>query len=135
MAQDELKLLEEGNKIRQKYSAGVFKDQDFPISKALGDNKDGFGWERVKDLDNDESQPKEIKIFDEGTGACDIKQGGLGDCYLLSAMSVIAHTRPDLFQKIFHPDSRKYQENGLYTVMFFRNRKPVIITVDDCFPS
>lgn len=73
MAQDELKLLEEGNKIRQKYSAGVFKDQDFPISKALGDNKDGFGWERVKDLDNDESQPKEIKIFDEGTGACDIK--------------------------------------------------------------
>ena len=56
MAQDELRLLEEGNKIRQKYNGGVFKDPDFPVSKALGDNPDGFSWERVKELDNDESQ-------------------------------------------------------------------------------
>ena len=55
MAEDELKLLEEGNKIRQKYASGVFQDPDFPENKALGENKDGFGWERVKDLDNDES--------------------------------------------------------------------------------
>lgn len=33
-------------------------------------------------------------VFDDGVSACDIKQGGLGDCYLLSAMSVIAHSRP-----------------------------------------
>ena len=119
----------------QKYASGVFQDPDFPENKALGENKDGFGWERVKDLDNDESKPKQIMIFDDGAGACDIKQGGLGDCYYLSALSVIAHSRSDLLQKIFHPESRKYQENGLYTVMFFRNRKPVFITIDDFFPS
>ena len=66
----------------------------------------------------------------------DIKQGEIGDCYLLSALSVIAHTRPELIQKIFHKTSRSYQENiGLYTVMFYRNRKPVIITIDDYFPQ
>ena len=45
-------------------------------------------------------------VFDDGVNAGDIKQGELGDCYLLSAMSVIAHSRPDLIQKIFHPQSR-----------------------------
>jgi len=44
-------------------------------------------------------------IFDDGVSACDILQGGLGDCYLLSAMSVIAHTNPHLMKKVFHPKS------------------------------
>ena len=92
MAQDEQRLLEEGNKIRQKYSSGVFQDPDFPESKALEGITEGFGWERVKDLDNDESQETTIKVFDDGTNACDIRQGELGDCYMLSALSVIAHT-------------------------------------------
>ena len=96
MAQYEQRLLEEGNKIRQKYSSSVFKDPDFPENKALDGITDGFSWERVKDLDNDESQQTKIKVFDEGTNACDIKQGLLGDCYLLSSLSVIAHTHPEL---------------------------------------
>ena len=74
-------------------------------------------------------------VFDDGVNAGDIKQGELGDCYLLSAMSVIAHSRPDLIQKIFHPQSRSYRENGLYSIMMYRNRKPVVITIDDNFPA
>lgn len=136
MAQDDLKLLEEGNKMRQKFSQGIFEDPEFSSQKALAGVEDGFEWARVQDLDNAEEGSKNtVKVFDEGTTACDIRQGSLGDCYLLSSMSVIAHTRPELLQKIFHPESRKYQENGLYTVMFFRNRKPVFVTIDDCFPS
>jgi hypothetical protein len=77
----------------------------------------------------------QIKIFDEGISAVDIKQGSLGDCYLLSAMSVIAHSRPELIQKVFHQSARQYNDSGLYTLMFFRNRKPCIITVDDHFPT
>jgi len=50
-------------------------------------------------------------------------------------MSVIAHSQPHLLQKIFHPRSTKYQECGLYVVMFYKNRKPVFIHVDDCFPT
>jgi len=73
-------------------------------------------------------------VFDAGVNANDIKQGTLGDCYLLSAMSVIAHSRPELITRIFHPQCHTPQENGMYTVMFYRNRKPVIITIDDFFP-
>lgn len=36
------------------------------------------------------------EIFTDGVNAIDVKQGSLGDCYLLSAMSVIAHNRPEL---------------------------------------
>jgi len=67
--------------------------------------------------------------------ATEIWQGTLGDCYFLSALSVVAHSRPELLEKIFHPSCRTYQENGMYTVMFYRNRLPVIITVDDYMPS
>ena len=44
-------------------------------------------------------------MFDDGVSACDILQGGLGDCYLLSAMSVIAHSHPGLIKRLFHPMS------------------------------
>jgi calpain-15 len=96
-----------------------------------------YSWTRVKDLwyeGKDEANPN-FKIFDDGVNSNDIKQGGLGDCYFLSAMSVIAHSRPELIKKIFHPQCWTYQGNGMYTVMFYRNREPVIITIDDFFPT
>ena len=48
-------------------------------------------------------------------------------------MSVVAHSRPDLLRKIFHPESRSYREDGLYSIMLYSGRQPVIITIDDCF--
>lgn len=60
-------------------------------------------------------------------------QGILGDCYLMSAMSIVAHSRPDLIRKLFHTSSRRYREDGLYTIMLFKNLEPVFITIDDRF--
>ena len=48
-------------------------------------------------------------------------------------MSVVAHARPELLKKIFHPDSRSYRQDGLYTMMFYSAKQPVVITVDDQF--
>lgn len=73
MAQDELKLLEEGNKMRQKYSQAVFVDPEFPSQKALADLEEQFDWVRVQELDNGEQGSNQIKVFDEGTVACDIR--------------------------------------------------------------
>ena len=71
-------------------------------------------------------------MFSDGVSANDIMQGSLGDCYLLAAFSIIAHSRPELIKKMFHPDSREYREDGIYTVMLYRNG-PKIITLDDRF--
>ena len=75
----------------------------------------------------------QTQVFHDGVSASDIRQGSLGDCYLLSAMSVVAHARPELLKKIFHPDSRTYRSDGLYTMMFYSAKQPVVITVDDQF--
>jgi len=72
-------------------------------------------------------------VFEDGVSALDIRQGNLGDCYLLSAMSVIAHTQPKLIEKLFHPKSKQYNEQGLYVLMLYKNRKPFTISLDDNF--
>lgn len=72
MASDELYLLENGNRIRQENN-GAFNDQKFNFKKAMGEKAEGMGWEKVKDLDVDPSQPAPVVIFDDGVAACEFK--------------------------------------------------------------
>jgi len=93
---------------------------------------------RAKDMESTrdgglKAQNEKTTIFADGVSAGDIRQGSLGDCYLLSAMSVIAHSRPELLKKIFHPQSRQIRDDGLYTIMMYQGRSPVVLTVDDRF--
>ena len=48
-------------------------------------------------------------------------------------MSIIAHTRPDLIKKIFHPDSRSYRNEGIYSIMLYQGKMPHVVTIDDKF--
>lgn len=102
-------LLQEGDKMIEKLGdAAVFVDEEFTKEKALAgsDYKQIVSWERIKDLTDPTGKPykdENIKVFLNGAAANDIKQGALGDCYFLSALSVIAHTRSDLIERIFHP--------------------------------
>lgn len=81
------------------------------------------------------SKEDQMKVFSDSVDANDIRQGALGNCYLLSAMSVIAHSRPNLLKKIFHPACREYRKDGAYVVMMYSGGKPVLITVDDFFAA
>jgi hypothetical protein len=66
-----------------------------------------------------------------GYSASDIKQGSLGDCWLLSAMSVIA-TRPDLMDHVLI--TKEYMPAGTYACRFHKEGKWRTVVVDDLFP-
>jgi len=75
-------------------------DDDFDFETAKGDfsSQNEFGYVRVEEMASNENdtQGQKTTVFSNGVSAGDIKQGSLGDCYLLSAMSIIAHSRPEL---------------------------------------
>ena len=104
------------------------------MQKAKGELKDNYQYVRAEDICSSGSDTKgTTSVFADGVSANDIRQGSLGDCYLLSAMSIIAHSRPELIKKIFHPESRVYRFEGMYSIMLYSGKSPEIITIDDKF--
>jgi hypothetical protein len=61
----------------------------------------------------------------------EISQGNLGDCWLLSAMSVLAR-RPELMDKVLAV--KEYNDEGVYAVNLYKNGKWIQVIVDDLFP-
>ena len=57
-----------------------------------------------------------------------VKQGGLGTCYIKAAMSALAEF-PTLVKGAF-VNTQKNNE-GIYTVRFYIRGKPWLVTVDD----
>lgn len=64
--------------------------------------------------------------------AQDIIQGELGDCWFLSALSVLAE-RPHLIDRILL--TKQYNPEGAYAVRFFRDGDWKRVIVDDFFPT
>lgn len=85
-------------------------------------------------IDSKGNQIKNPKVIVNGFGCNDIGQGGLGDCWFLSALSVVAFTRPDLLKKLFHPKVIDYNKKGLHVIRFFKGGKNKITYIDDRFP-
>ena len=67
----------------------------------------------------------------DGYDLNDIKQGALGDCYLLPALSVLA-TRQDLLDRILV--TQEPSEHGMYAVRFWKHGAWKHVIVDDRFP-
>ena len=87
----------------------------------------------------------------------DVLQGGLGDCWLLGALSVLAHGEhalldvfPVLDESLHDGKGRadlpvsaaagasarhqEYNEEGVYAVRFVRDGEPLVVVVDDFLP-
>jgi hypothetical protein len=60
----------------------------------------------------------------------DLTQGDLGDCWFLSAIGAVAEQDPGFF-----PKHIKENINGTYTVTFYKDGKPVPVTVDSQLPG
>ena len=70
-------------------------------------------------------------VTDFGFTAADLRQGGVGDCWFLSALAVVAE-RHDLIERLFTDTARN--EAGCYQARLFLDGKWQSIIVDDMLP-
>lgn len=69
-------------------------------------------------------------LFLDGPQYNDIRQGNLGDCYLLASLASIADTNPAEIQQLIAP-----MGDGTYAVRFNRNGKEVYLRLDADLPT
>eukprot|EP00931_Biecheleriopsis_adriatica_P056631 TRINITY_DN33564_c0_g1_i1.p1 TRINITY_DN33564_c0_g1~~TRINITY_DN33564_c0_g1_i1.p1 ORF type:complete len:1809 (+),score=334.40 TRINITY_DN33564_c0_g1_i1:35-5461(+) len=73
---------------------------------------------------------RKVHLFEDSFEPNDIHQGGLGDCWFLSAIACMC-TRPDLLKKVFIYSD---EDKGLYVVRFYKSGVYQDVVVDDFFP-
>jgi len=74
---------------------------------------------------------KNPAVFEHEIDPNDIKQGGLGDCWFLSALSSLAE-RPGMVKRLFI--TQEYNKEGIYKIKICKNGEWVVVTVDDYIP-
>ena len=84
-------------------------------------------WERAETIFNS----KNFQVFYEGIDADDIIQGGLGDCYFLSAIAALCEY-PKLVEKLFY--IKEKTEEHCYGCYYRINGIWKLVLVDDYFP-
>jgi len=65
----------------------------------------------------------------------DMKQGFLGDCYLLAALVSIAEPRPDIITNMFSAGELLEGKTPVYTVKFMINGRETKVAVNDMVPA
>jgi len=109
-----------GEKKTKEVGAGPYSDPDFTDQNCWGkDYKDKYAVERLQNI-LDNRKIKGGKVCTGLWNCSDVSQGGLGDCWFLSAISAVAHMRPDLLDRLFYSGNRmNMPKSGLYTLMFY----------------
>jgi hypothetical protein len=87
-------------------------------------SKDLGPWERAK------SFAKQLTVVADGYDPKDIEQGSLGDCYLLSAFSVLAQ-HPALLDQVLV--TKEVNDVGVYAVRLWKDGRWQEIFLDDRF--
>lgn len=88
--------------------------------------------ERIPNILDMWNKFKDGKVCTGLWNCSDVGQGGLGDCWFLSAISAVAHVRPDLLNRLFYTGNRvDMPTNGIYTLMFYQDGNAIITSIDD----
>lgn len=87
---------------------------------------DNIEWKRVSEIIPD------FLLFEDEIEFNDIKQGGLGNCYFLSALATLSDY-PNLIYKIFK--SKEESTIGFYEIAFFIDGEWNIVIIDDFIPT
>ena len=118
---------------RVRSDGGPFSDDEFPAApSSIGARGSDLtrvvsDWVRFGEL----PAVTDMALFKDGLDPSDICQGQVGDCYLLSAFSVLT-LQPERVRNLIVDASQADQ--GLYVVQFFKDGRWVQIAVDDRMP-
>lgn len=118
------KLLEE----LEAKKAERFVDEEFPANdKSVGRHLKNLVWLRASEF----AEGGEPKLFCDGIGPEDIRQGALGDCYFLSSLSVLAEKAERVEALFSHHEANRF---GAYCVTLYCDGVLTDVVVDDSFP-
>lgn len=113
----------------------LFEDPEFPA-----DNSSLFYDENAPTRGNIEwKRPKEIcddpKFLIEGASRFDVKQGELGDCWLLAAVASLTIDQKLLFRVV--PQDQNFEESytGCFRFRFWHQGEWIEVVVDDRIPT
>lgn len=80
-------------------------------------------------------RPEEIspnpQLFVDGVEEGDVQQGSLGDCWFISALSVLAAAEGNLVSNVI---TAAYPKEGVYQCRFYKNGEWKFVTIDDRIP-
>lgn len=121
-------------------NSGKYGDTDFPPNDAslyknpaeppdYADSTPVVEWMRPEEALKSGNED-EIKMVSQGMRPGDVKQGTLGDCWLLGAFLVLA-THPELLQNLIVKDGIKY---GFAVFQFFKNGEWKQVLIDTRLP-
>jgi len=95
--------------------------------KDLTFNKDNIVWYSVNEI-----FPNKHVLFEDKIEFSDIKQGLLGDCYFLGAISAVVTEFPELIVEVFR--NLKVTPNGCNEIVMRINEIWQIVLLDNYFP-
>jgi len=85
-------------------------------------------WQRAGDVFADHSLYGTNGVTPE-----DVRQGAIGDCWFLSALSALSEV-PGRIERIFHNPGNELSPNGIYALKFYTLGVPHTVIVDDYLP-
>ena len=120
------------------YKESKFTDSDFKADyssldwaewgeQELYNKRSIIEWGRAQDVFPGKT------IFGNGISADDINQGGLGNCWFLSAISAIAE-KPGRMEKVFLNKQNYQNKAGIYGFQFHSLGVPHTVVIDDYLP-
>lgn len=103
-------------------ACGFFSWADGGHNGGSSRSKGPLGWQRFPHL---------LIVSDYGFRATDLRQGGVGDCWFMSALAVVAE-RHDLIARLFADTA--INSAGCYSLRFFLDGEWCSVLVDDRLP-
>lgn len=127
-------------KIREKCTADLsykYKDADWCVDdmvKVLGEKvNSSLGPRGIRDLKFIRARDIEgAVLYSDGVSHRDVQQGALGDCYFLSAISVLGG--PNVKDIILDQDNDEWRKTGCFMLRFFKDGQPETVIIDDYLP-